>query len=1543
MTEPKKKGRDAEKVPCILCGKLALPDELVRLTVASAWKTLYEAARVRHFEPIMKLASDKMNKVPDILYHSSCRSDFTHKKTLAKLTDPNPATDEQKDEQPRHSKRQRTSDTSSRVYDKKCIFCEKQSKYTKGSKTRERLIQALDLRADTRIRDAATKKSDVRILSVTSRDIVAAEAHYHASCYKAYVKEQQVMDKINEQTEDDAARVDLYRYIRSDLFSKPRIIPLSDLISKLESLLREKGVDISESTKNNLSRNLKSEFGKTLHFLTHKRRVYIFPNTLTTDAIACDYLDLKSELAELCYGAKCEQLINQTALILREQVRNEMKEQNWPPKPDELTCEKYIDLPACLTDFLQVLIGGRQALPSDRANRLAWSLGQDILYAVTNAQVITPKHILLPWVIKTLSGNVELIRIVNRLGHGCSYTRLEEIDTALCIEKMSSVDEGAPLLPLGTHPLIPTVLAYDNIDALEETLSGAGTSHRVNGIIVQPAVSTCATERIPTPALSKQDKRRTVEANLDPLPLYISANRESPPPLKSPNLSLPFEDATRSACQRNHLWILVRLHETSRQTTSSWTGFNIQTRGQVEVSADKVGYLPTINAPATDISTAQEILFNALSIQETLSLKNIAVVADQALYAKLTEVAWNSQSKFETIIPMMGNFHIICNLLSIIGKIFRDAGLRDLAVESGIIAEGSVDKVLDGKQYNRGVRLHKLVYEALMRLAWIKFLEWLETNHSQHHQNLDETLRLVNDVHENPCEATLASFLNDETCQRVLDLFTMYVDELRYNSGQLASFWVMYLDLVEILLGLIRADREGDWLLHLANIRKMIPWCFAADKTNYARYLPVYFLQMASLQGTSQELYNHFLNGGFSVQLGESNPFGRLPTDQTLEETVNRDTQTSGGTKGFSLKPGAVSRYYLTAEHRTAALRRLRELISVQKPRLGHSDLQASRINRDENDVSAILELLESTWTNPFCGDAMDLLSISTGLAATPDVGKNLLEAREKGEAAYAERLVKLEKGTGFYDPIKKLKLKTFSSLRKGTAIKGTTTEIVLKADNRVFGHMLLIAQNRKLDMKEVLCYPLGPTPWALANADGTLKKTGKASLSTHIEKEAAFVDLPTGPRAVIIDAMGIVQKIHGENCTFGELSGQVFKSILNHSCKSQRVDVVFDVYTERSIKNAERDSRGSRDSLLFHDIKSGHRIKNWKRLLGNTESKNKLIRFLAESWKEEKMRKCLGEVTLFVSVEEKCFEITKDAVREVLELTCSQEEADTRLALHARHAASTHRHVIVISEDTDVFVILLAFRTQIGGHLLLRRGKKNKIRIIDISRLATIIGRDECTALLGVHAWTGCDSVSAFSGQGKIKAVNLMRSNDTFREAFTRLGEEWNVTDELFSILERFACSMYSRSAKSTTVNDLRYEIFQSRNGDVSSGQLPPCKDALRQHTKRANYQAAIWRRCLENSPTIPEAADGHGWIVKRDGQIGIEWITGPPAPDIVLSLMSCKCVRMCKVGSCPCIDNGLPCTPVCKLQDCNNMREEDEMEIVPDKDGSDSDDDDE
>ena len=99
----------------------------------------------------------------------------------------------------------------------------------------------------------------------------------------------------------------------------------------------------------------------------------------------------------------------------------------------------------------------------------------------------------------------------------------------------------------------------------------------------------------------------------------------------------------------------------------------------------------------------------------------------------------------------------------------------------------------------------------------------------------------------------------------------------------------------------------------------------------------------------------------------------------------------------------------------------------------------------------------------------------------------------------------------------------------------------------------------------------------------------------------------------------------------------------------------------------------------------------------------------------------------------------------------------------------------------------------------------KKKVRLIDVSRLATILGKAVCTALVAVHAWTGCDSVSAFAGQGKVKAINLIRKSQTYREAFMAIGQEWDIPDELFNTIQAFTCSMYSANTKTTSVNKMR------------------------------------------------------------------------------------------------------------------------------------------
>ena len=93
-----------------------------------------------------------------------------------------------------------------------------------------------------------------------------------------------------------------------------------------------------------------------------------------------------------------------------------------------------------------------------------------------------------------------------------------------------------------------------------------------------------------------------------------------------------------NAWKKNLLWILVRLHAREKQTISGRTGFNITVRNEVTVAKDNLGYLPTIDAPVTIMSTVFEVLSESLKIKDSLKLNTKLVVFDQALYAKVVEI-----------------------------------------------------------------------------------------------------------------------------------------------------------------------------------------------------------------------------------------------------------------------------------------------------------------------------------------------------------------------------------------------------------------------------------------------------------------------------------------------------------------------------------------------------------------------------------------------------------------------------------------------------------------------------------------------------------------------------------------------------------------------------------------------------------------------------------------------------------------------------------------------------------------------------------------
>ena len=132
-----------------------------------------------------------------------------------------------------------------------------------------------------------------------------------------------------------------------------------------------------------------------------------------------------------------------------------------------------------------------------------------------------------------------------------------------------------------------------------------------------------------------KSKRRSIETVDDePLPVYNV--RERCGPHSREYVEVKLNQIMERAWKKNLLWILVRLHANEKQSVPRWTGFNILVRNDHEVVKDNVGYLPTINAPVTNMSTVYEVLTKSLQIKDTLNLQSIVVVSLLLVVGKRT-------------------------------------------------------------------------------------------------------------------------------------------------------------------------------------------------------------------------------------------------------------------------------------------------------------------------------------------------------------------------------------------------------------------------------------------------------------------------------------------------------------------------------------------------------------------------------------------------------------------------------------------------------------------------------------------------------------------------------------------------------------------------------------------------------------------------------------------------------------------------------------------------------------------------------------------
>ena len=106
--------------------------------------------------------------------------------------------------------------------------------------------------------------------------------------------------------------------------------------------------------------------------------------------------------------------------------------------------------------------------------------------------------------------------------------------------------------------------------------------------------------------------------------------------------------------------------------------------------------------------------------------------------------------------------------------------------------------------------------------------------------------------------------------------------------------------MVQTLLDYQRSLRTGDWDLHLRATEKMLPWFHAYDHFNYTKHFSYHWCTQQNLGDTHPGLRQAYLNQHFSAKRTVGR-FKRLPADQVIEKTINKEQKGKGGIIGSSI------------------------------------------------------------------------------------------------------------------------------------------------------------------------------------------------------------------------------------------------------------------------------------------------------------------------------------------------------------------------------------------------------------------------------------------------------------------------------------------------------------------------------------------------------------------------------------------------------------------------------------------------------------------
>ena len=303
--------------------------------------------------------------------------------------------------------------------------------------------------------------------------------------------------------------------------------------------------------------------------------------------------------------------------------------------------------------------------------------------------------------------------------------------------------------------------------------------------------------------------------------------------------------------------------------------------------------------------------------------------------------------------------------------------------------------------------------------------------------------------------------------------------------------------------------------------------------------------------------------------------FSRLLIDLTHEQTINADaTCQRKGILALTNSISARQRWAQSHFIRTSIISQLFEDLDLTVKEDVSQNLKSSQISQNSTQVAKLIEMIKLTM-NPFSPNIEKscLFNITSSKSTNDEVASFLLNVEIIGREA-REKFIEecIEDTTRFEKPIKRNKVHTFATGNTTFKLQGKDKKIIAISLMRdLSGSVLFLSLKQKIDMGEVLKYPLTQVPLSLANVDGSMKKTPKAKLLQQLESRVVSLK-PASIDVMIIDAMFFLHLLVDPPSTFGSIARYILGCIC--STTSREIHFVFDKIIHPSIKDCERDTR---------------------------------------------------------------------------------------------------------------------------------------------------------------------------------------------------------------------------------------------------------------------------------------------------------------------------------------------------------------------------------